>query len=552
MGEAQPQVLQAESANLFGARVENDHPGFTGTGYVDFAHASGDWVEWAVNVAAGAGGPRRLGFRYANGSAADRPLELRVNGTVVRPSLSFPPTGTWRTWQTVSLDVTLNAGANSVRLTTVGSGGGNLDSLTVAALAASPAARRFEAEAANVSGAAVESTHAGFTGTGYVDFAHASGDFVEWTVPVAAGSAGAHGLEFRYANGSTSDRPLALRVNGSVVRPSLSFPPTGGWRTWRTVAVTTPLVAGNNAVRLTAIGSGGPNLDSLTVTGQTQPQPGVTRVRAYHIGNSITDTIRYGALARMAQSKSREYVFGRHMIPGAPMDWIWEHPDQGFKENPYGYYPSALPNFEWDVLTLQPFDRQLESPDGRGDLTTARKFIDLALPRSPGLQVYVYSRWPRREGDEATGWHVDYQAQWVRPYTGQWDGSNETKDYFEQVVQGLRAAYPSLPRPVLLVPVGDVLFELDRRMRAGQFPGFTDVNQFYHDGIHFINVGALVVGTTFYATMFKADPRGSDYSGYDVINNSWDRNITDEQAAVIQDAVWDIVSTHPLAGVAGT
>ena len=46
----------------------------------------------------------------------------------------------------------------------------------------------------------------------------------------------------------------------------------------------------------------------------------------------------------MAGGDGREYVFGRHMIPGAPMDWIWEHPDQGFKENPYGYYPSARTN----------------------------------------------------------------------------------------------------------------------------------------------------------------------------------------------------------------
>jgi hypothetical protein len=82
------------------------------------------------------------------------------------------------------------------------------------------------------------------------------------------------------------------------------------------------------------------------------------------------------------------------------MDWIWEHPDQGFKENPYGYYPDALSGYEWDVLTLQPFDRQIQSPDGRGDLTTAKKLIDLALGRSPDLQVYVYSRWPRRSGDE--------------------------------------------------------------------------------------------------------------------------------------------------------
>ena len=337
-------------------------------------------------------------------------------------------------------------------------------------------------------------------------------------------------------------------MNGGVVQGRLPFPSTGSWRTWRTVSATVPFTAAANVVRLTAVGSGGPNLDSLTLAGGAAP--GRPRVRVYHIGNSITDTIRYAALGRLAQSRGRDYVFGRHMIPGAPMDWIWEHPDQGFRENPYGYYPNALSNFEWDVLTLQPFDRQLQSPDGRGDLTTARKFIDLALPKSPDLQVYVYSRWPRRDGDEVTGWSVDFQAKWVRPYTGEWDGSNETKDYFEKVTIALRQAYPPPRKPALLVPVGDVLFELDRRMKAGDFPGFTDVNQFYHDGIHFNNVGALVVGTTFYATLFRADPRGSDYGGYDVIAHPWDRNITDAQAAVIQDAVWDIVSTHPLAGVA--
>src|ERR671920_11422 len=96
MSEGQPRVFQAESAALSGVRVENDNAGFTGTGYVDFTHAAGDSVEWAVD--APAGGTYRLDFRYANGSAADRPLELRVNGAVVRPRLSFPPTGSWRTW----------------------------------------------------------------------------------------------------------------------------------------------------------------------------------------------------------------------------------------------------------------------------------------------------------------------------------------------------------------------------------------------------------------------------------------------------------------------
>ncbi|HEX8903758.1 MAG TPA: carbohydrate-binding protein, partial [Longimicrobiaceae bacterium] len=70
-------------------------------------------------------------FRYANGSTADRPLELRVNGAVALPRLSFAPTGKWSAWGTATAMVTLAAGANRIRLTSVGSNGPNLDAVTV-------------------------------------------------------------------------------------------------------------------------------------------------------------------------------------------------------------------------------------------------------------------------------------------------------------------------------------------------------------------------------------------------------------------------------------
>jgi hypothetical protein len=56
---------------------------------------------------------------------------------------------------------------------------------------------------------------------------------------------------------------LKLEVNGVVVASSLSFPPTGGWDKWSTIATTANLVAGSNKVRLTAIGSA-PNIDNLS------------------------------------------------------------------------------------------------------------------------------------------------------------------------------------------------------------------------------------------------------------------------------------------------
>jgi hypothetical protein len=121
----------------------------------------------------------------------------------------------------------------------------------------------LEAESATLSGVAVSQSHTGHTGGGYADFSDATGAYIEWAFD--AGAAGTRTLTFRYANGASSDRPLELWVNGQVHTPRLSFVSTGGWSSWRTVSVTVQVVAGNNRVRLTSIGSNGGNFDSLTV-----------------------------------------------------------------------------------------------------------------------------------------------------------------------------------------------------------------------------------------------------------------------------------------------
>jgi hypothetical protein len=136
-------------------------------------------------------------------------------------------------------------------------------SVTVTTPAASSGAQRFEAETATRSGPIVGSENARFTGTGYADFVGPSGEFLEWTVNSA--TARTVTLDFRYANGATSDRPLELKVNGSVLNSRLSFVGTGSWTTWRTVSATVTLQAGANKIRLTSVGASGANLDSLTV-----------------------------------------------------------------------------------------------------------------------------------------------------------------------------------------------------------------------------------------------------------------------------------------------
>jgi alpha-galactosidase len=122
---------------------------------------------------------------------------------------------------------------------------------------------QYEAEAGTFSaGSTVDSDHAGYSGAGFVNTTNAVGSYVEWTVTAA--QAGTATLTFRYANGTTANRPLDVAVNGTVARPALAFPSTGTWPNWQSVTTTVTLVAGTNKIRTTATSAGGaPNLDYL-------------------------------------------------------------------------------------------------------------------------------------------------------------------------------------------------------------------------------------------------------------------------------------------------
>lgn len=123
-------IYEAEDATLSGPSPASSNGGFTGTGYADFANNSGDYIEFALSASSAGSYP--IAFRYANGGATDRPLQLSVNGVTTVPSLSFGPTGGWTTWlYTATNNATLNAGINKVRITSIGSNGANVDNMLV-------------------------------------------------------------------------------------------------------------------------------------------------------------------------------------------------------------------------------------------------------------------------------------------------------------------------------------------------------------------------------------------------------------------------------------
>jgi glucose/arabinose dehydrogenase len=281
---AAPTRYEAESATISQGVAESNHAGFSGSGFVNLDNVVGSYVEFSVNAATA--GEGTLAIRFANGTTANRPMDIAVNGSPAIAAQSFPGTGAWTTWETVTVTAPFRAGANTVRLTsTTANGGPNVDAVDVEVGATTD----YQAENATISQGVVESNHAGYTGSGFVNMDNVAGSYVEFGVNAA--NAGPASVTIRYANGTTTDRPMNVTVNGTTVLEARSFPGTGAWTTWQETTFNVSLSAGANTIRTTSTtANGGPNLDVLRVG------PPADTERPTPPGQPACDEIRHDSL----------------------------------------------------------------------------------------------------------------------------------------------------------------------------------------------------------------------------------------------------------------
>lgn len=132
-----------------------------------------------------------------------------------------------------------------------------------------PASTTYEAERAALSGGAgVNTNHAGYAGTGFVDGYWNQG--AATTFAVNAPKAGAYNVALRYSNGpdpAPGTKSVSVYVNNTKVK-QVRLASTGNWDTWASQPETLNLAAGNNSIsyRYDSGDEGNVNLDSLTVT----------------------------------------------------------------------------------------------------------------------------------------------------------------------------------------------------------------------------------------------------------------------------------------------
>lgn len=256
---------EAENATRTGgATVNNNHTGYSGTGFVDAMSPVGAAVTFNVNVSTA--GTYIVNLRYANAMGAAQTLSLYVNGVDVKQT-SLPSLSNWDSWGMVAETVTLNAGNNTLSYKHDSSDSGivNLDYIDVTSLLP-PSGSKYEAESATLLGGAhVNNNHAGYSGTGFVDGLNNAGNGVQFTVNAA--TAGNYQVYLIYANATGSEKRLSLYVNGKFEKRAY-LPAAPNWGTWASIVRSVTLNAGNNTIsfKRDPEDSGQVNLDFILVT----------------------------------------------------------------------------------------------------------------------------------------------------------------------------------------------------------------------------------------------------------------------------------------------
>jgi len=202
--------------------------------------------------------------------------------------------------------------------------------------------------------------------------------------------------------------------------------------------------------------------------------------------------------------------------------------DEGLAESA----PSRPKKFfagKWDAVVIQIFGSRLhhvtdrmwgsrfDGPVDVGDVASASDIIRIFLKKNPKGKVFIYTVWPSMQSgkvppdDQLPPWALvmkkrsgrirtaefpdrdgfDYAVQWEKPYKGDFDkpwigNICRTRDYTNKVFEGIKKGFPDLWKQERLVriPGGELFFELDKRMRAGEMPGISTIKDFYTDVQH--------------------------------------------------------------------
>lgn len=229
---------------------------------------------------------------------------------------------------------------------------------------------------------------------------------------------------------------------------------------------------------------------------------------------------------------------GYHVNCGSSLINTWNNPSQtcaGIPSTP-SIFTTALSNNDWTAMSAQPFPGSGSTLGTDTDVIQNLHTLMQQRPANAQSPLFIYA--PHPYISQA----LSYEELWTTtaPDTGDSQPTTASREYFHRLYHRLE---PILGKDNLsMIPTGEVLHELDVRMKRGEIPGYTNAYQLYSDDIHLGNAGDYILGVTTMAAYTGQDPWGMASPG-----QYGSTGLSTAQSNAIHDAIWTVLCRDPNA-----
>ncbi len=264
------------------------------------------------------------------------------------------------------------------------------------------------------------------------------------------------------------------------------------------------------------------------------PKP-ASALKVFHLGHSLVGRDMPAMLQQLAPEGHR---YDSQLGWGTPLKTHWG-PEEGINgfatENDHPRYrhaKEALLSGEYDAFVMTEMVNLTDAIRYFDSWDYARRWARLAREGNPVIRVYLYESW--HDLDIAGGWldRLDSDLGTL------WEG---------EILR--RAIEPEDPKPIYLIPAGQVLARLVRDIEgSGGFAGLTRREDLFSDRIHLNDIGAYVVALTHFAVLYQRSPVGLPHRLHRA-DGTPATAPSEEAARRIQEIVWEVVTSLPRTGV---
>jgi hypothetical protein len=252
----------------------------------------------------------------------------------------------------------------------------------------------------------------------------------------------------------------------------------------------------------------------------------------YFVGNSLSGQTGM-PIPDLAASSGQPIAGAIHMLSGCGLATIEANPNvTSIPPSPvYGYFGTALPDFNWSAVTLEPYGEAFAP--GR---QAADYFIGLTHenPTNQSTKFFMLSVWP-----QGPDFSPNYDTSWNAPYdpatddpSGRW-----SRQYSLAMLNAMRSDNPA--SSIAMVPSGEVLYQVNALAKQGKFTSIHSVADLYVDPYHLTSVGCYIAGMTWFDTAMKRSAEGLPLPAS--MNLS---GLPPEDALLLQQTVWNVLTAN--------